>query len=134
MNTARENRSLTPCRRNSKWSRRRGRQKASSGSKNGRFSVVIMDIRMPEMDGIRALEAIRKVDREISIVMLTGYGTLQTAQQSMMHGANQYLRKPPDISELMESVRKQASAAIFVAIRPISRGKWNRSTPRCNAR
>lgn len=75
------------------------------------FSVVILDIRMPEMDGIRALEAIRKIDREISVVMLTGYGTLQTAQQSMVHGANQYLRKPPDIAELMDSVRKQASAA-----------------------
>lgn len=75
------------------------------------FSVVIMDIRMPEMDGIRALEAIRKIDREISVVMLTGYGTLQTAQQSMVHGANQYLRKPPDIAELMEAVRKQAQGA-----------------------
>jgi signal transduction histidine kinase len=70
-----------------------------------------MDIRMPEMDGIRALEAIRKIDREISVVMLTGYGTLQTAQQSMVHGANQYLRKPPDIAELLDAVRKQAQAA-----------------------
>lgn len=75
------------------------------------FSVVILDIRMPEMDGIRALEAIRKLDREVSVVMLTGYGTLQTAQQSMVYGANQYLRKPPDISELMDSVRKQAVGA-----------------------
>lgn len=75
------------------------------------FSVVILDIRMPEMDGIRALEALRKLDREVSVVMLTGYGTLQTAQQSMVHGANQYLRKPPDIAELMEAVRKQAHAA-----------------------
>ena len=75
------------------------------------FSVIILDIRMPEMDGIRALEAIRKVDRDVSVVMLTGYGTLQTAQQSMIHGANQYLRKPPDITELIEAVRKQAAAA-----------------------
>lgn len=75
------------------------------------YSVVILDIRMPEMDGIRALEAIRKIDPEISVVMLTGYGTLQTAQQSMVHGANQYLRKPPDIAELMEAVRKQSQAA-----------------------
>jgi signal transduction histidine kinase len=75
------------------------------------FSVVLLDIRMPEMDGIRALEAIRQHDRDVSVVMLTGYGTLQTAQQSMVHGANQYLRKPPDIAELMEAVRKQAQAA-----------------------
>jgi signal transduction histidine kinase len=75
------------------------------------FSVVLLDIRMPEMDGIRTLQAIREHDREVSVVMLTGYGTLQTAQQSMVHGANQYLRKPPDIAELMEAVRKQAQAA-----------------------
>ncbi len=75
------------------------------------FSVIILDIRMPEMDGIRALEAIRKIDRDVSVVMLTGYGTLQTAQQSMIHGANQYLRKPPDIAELIEAVRRQAAAA-----------------------
>jgi signal transduction histidine kinase len=75
------------------------------------FAVIILDIRMPEMDGIRALEAIRKIDRDVSVVMLTGYGTLQTAQQSMIHGANQYLRKPPDIAELIESVRKQAASA-----------------------
>jgi signal transduction histidine kinase len=75
------------------------------------FSVVILDIRMPEMDGIRALEAIRKIDAEVSVVMLTGYGTLQTAQQSMVHGANQYLRKPPDIAELLDAIRKQAQAA-----------------------
>lgn len=75
------------------------------------FSVIILDIRMPEMDGIRALEAIRKIDRDVSVVILTGYGTLQTAQQSMIHGANQYLRKPPDILELIEAVRKQAAAA-----------------------
>jgi signal transduction histidine kinase len=75
------------------------------------FAVVLLDIRMPEMDGIRALEAIRQHDRDVSVVMLTGYGTLQTAQQSMVHGANQYLRKPPDIAELMAAVRKQAQAA-----------------------
>lgn len=75
------------------------------------FSVVVLDIRMPEMDGIRALEAIRKVDRDVSVVMLTGYGTLQTAQQSMLHGANQYLRKPPDIAELLDAVRKQSHAS-----------------------
>jgi signal transduction histidine kinase len=75
------------------------------------FAVVVLDIRMPEMDGIRALEEIRKVDPLVSVVMLTGYGTLLTAQQAMVAGANQYLRKPPDVTELMEAVRKQADAA-----------------------
>ncbi len=71
------------------------------------FSVIVLDIRMPEMDGIRALEEIRKIDPLVSVVMLTGYGTLLTAQQAMVSGANQYLRKPPDIAELIDAVRKQ---------------------------
>lgn len=79
--------------------------------KEREFAVIILDIRMPEMDGIKALELIRKIDKEVSVVMLTGYGTLHTAQQAMVGGANQYLRKPPDIVELIEAVRKQAGLA-----------------------
>ncbi len=74
------------------------------------YAAVVLDIRMPEMDGIRALEEIRKIDPHVSVIMLTGYGTLLTAQQAMVAGANQYLRKPPDIPELIDSVRKQTQA------------------------
>ena len=74
------------------------------------YSAVVLDIRMPEMDGIRALEELRKIDPHVSVIMLTGYGTLLTAQQAMVGGANQYLRKPPDIPELIEAVRKQTAA------------------------
>ncbi|MBL9204114.1 MAG: hybrid sensor histidine kinase/response regulator [Opitutaceae bacterium] len=76
------------------------------------YAAVILDIRMPEMDGIRALEEIRKFDGEVSVIMLTGYGTLATAQQAMLGGANQYLRKPPDIHELIAAVKKNTSHTI----------------------
>src|SRR4051812_31120428 len=74
------------------------------------YAAIVLDIRMPEMDGIRALEELRKIDPHVSVIMLTGYGTLLTAQQAMVGGANQYLRKPPDIPELIEAVRKQSAA------------------------
>jgi signal transduction histidine kinase len=74
------------------------------------YGAVVLDIRMPEMDGIRALEELRKIDPHVSVIMLTGYGALVTAQQAMVAGANQYLRKPPDIPELLEAVRKQTQA------------------------
>lgn len=74
------------------------------------YATVVLDIRMPEMDGIRALEELRKIDTDVSVIMLTGYGTLHTAQQAMVGGANQYLRKPPDVNELIEAVRKQTAA------------------------
>ena len=74
------------------------------------YDAVVLDIRMPEMDGIRTLEELRKIDPQVSVIMLTGYGTLQTAQQAMVGGANQYLRKPPDVKELLDAVRLQAAA------------------------
>lgn len=74
------------------------------------YAAIVLDIRMPEMDGIRALEELRKIDAEVAVIMLTGYGTLLTAQQAMLAGANQYLRKPPDVAELVDAVRKQAQA------------------------
>ena len=72
------------------------------------YAAILLDIRMPEMDGIRALEELRKIDPLVSVIMLTGYGTLLTAQQAMTGGANQYLRKPPDVAELIDAVGKQA--------------------------
>ena len=74
------------------------------------YDAVVLDIRMPDMDGIRTLEELRKIDAEVSVIMLTGYGTLQTAQQAMAGGANQYLRKPPDVAELLDAARRQVAA------------------------
>lgn len=74
------------------------------------YAAIVLDIRMPEMDGLRALEELRKIDTDVAVIMLTGYGTLHTAQQAIVGGANQYLRKPPDVSELREAVRRQAAS------------------------
>ena len=74
--------------------------------------MIILDIRMPEMDGIKALEKIRELDPEVAVVMLTGYGTLATAQQAMIGGPNQYPRKQPDIEELLEAVLQQAKGTL----------------------
>ncbi len=79
--------------------------------KDQNYHVVVLDIRMPEMDGIKALEELRKIDPHVSVIILTGYGMLSTAQQAMVGGANQYMRKPPDVAELIDAVRHQAEAA-----------------------
>jgi signal transduction histidine kinase len=79
--------------------------------KDQHYHVVVLDIRMPEMDGIKALEELRKIDPHVSVIILTGYGMLSTAQQAMVGGANQYMRKPPDVAELIDAVRQQAEAA-----------------------
>jgi len=76
------------------------------------FAVVIMDIRMPQKNGIQGLEAMRKIDPEVSIIMMTGYGALATAQAAISLGANEYLKKPFDVDILQQSVRRHAAEGI----------------------
>ena len=68
--------------------------------------LVIMDIRMPEKNGIEGLQEIREIDPHVSIIMLTGYGDLETAQKAIRFGANDYLQKPFDVNEIQETIKK----------------------------
>lgn len=76
------------------------------------FACVIMDIRMPQKNGIQGLEAMRKIDPEVSIIMMTGYGALATAQAAISLGANEYLKKPFDVDVLQQSVRRHAAEGL----------------------
>jgi signal transduction histidine kinase len=68
--------------------------------------LVIMDIRMPTGSGIDGLREIRTMDTSVSVVMLTGYGTLETAQEALRLGANDYMKKPFDIQEMRNVVER----------------------------
>ncbi len=68
--------------------------------------MVIMDIRMPGKSGIEGLKAIRDLDTAVSVVMFTGFGALETAQEAIRLGANDYLKKPFDAFEIREVVHR----------------------------
>ncbi len=68
--------------------------------------VIVMDIRMPGMNGIEGLREIRKIDQTVAIIMLTGFGALETAQEAIRFGANDYMKKPFDAAEMREAVRR----------------------------
>ncbi len=67
--------------------------------------LVILDIRMPDRNGIDGLREIRALDALVSVIMLTGYGSLETAQEALRLGATDYLRKPFDTAEMFRVVR-----------------------------
>jgi signal transduction histidine kinase len=71
-----------------------------------RVSVVILDIRMPGLNGIEALRLIKQKDPTIEVIMLTGYASLDTAKQSIAHGAYGYLTKPFELADLRSTVDK----------------------------
>lgn len=65
---------------------------------------IITDIKMPGKTGIEGLKEIRAIDKQVSIIMLTGFGSLETAQEAIRHGATDYLKKPFDTKEIRDVV------------------------------
>jgi len=66
--------------------------------------VVILDIKMPGMDGHQTLEEIKKIDADIPVIMLTGHGALESAKESLKLGAVDYLSKPCEIDLLAAKI------------------------------
>ena len=73
--------------------------------KNDDYDLILCDIKMPKMDGVEVLEAVKKIKPEIPIVMISGHGDLDTAVNTMRLGAFDYISKPPDLNRLLNTVR-----------------------------
>ena len=71
--------------------------------------LVLLDIKMPGMNGIEVLKRIKKVKEETPVIILTAFGTLETARRAMKLGAYDYVTKPVDHS-LLKSLVKEALA------------------------
>ena len=63
--------------------------------------VVILDVKMPGMDGVAVLKAVKSRYPLVQVVMLTGHGTVESALEGLRSGATDYLMKPIDIDELI---------------------------------
>src|ERR1700674_3149371 len=66
--------------------------------------TIIMDIRMPGATGIEGLRKIREIDPHLSVIMLTGFGALETAQEALRLGASDYISKPFDAGEMRQVI------------------------------
>ena len=73
--------------------------------KNTDYDLVLCDIKMPKMDGVEVLEAVKKIKPETAMVMISGHGDLDTAVKTMRMGAFDYISKPPDLNRLLNTVR-----------------------------
>jgi DNA-binding NtrC family response regulator len=75
-------------------------------AKDSRVDVVILDVKMPGMDGIETLREIKKAHPLVEVIMLTGHATVETGIEGMKLGAFDYLMKPCDIDQLMGKVQE----------------------------
>src|SRR6202008_1795275 len=71
--------------------------------------LVLVDLRMPGMGGLEVVQELRAIDSSMTIIVLTGYGSIPTAISAMKRGADHYLRKPADADQILavyESLRE----------------------------
>jgi DNA-binding NtrC family response regulator len=79
------------------------------------FDVVVLDLQMPEMDGIETLKILKKKKPELQVILLTGHATVEKGIEAMKLGAMDLLEKPADLSTLTEKIKKaQAKKMILV--------------------
>ena len=71
-----------------------------------RPDLVLLDLRLPGMDGIEVLAGLKKIDETVPVVMITGYGHIQSAVDVMKLGASEYLQKPFENAQLVATVKK----------------------------
>jgi DNA-binding NtrC family response regulator len=68
------------------------------------FDVAVLDLKMEEMDGIETLKVLKIMDPQLAVIMLTGHGSVEAAEQGIRMGAYDYLTKPCELEELLEKI------------------------------
>jgi len=71
---------------------------------NNSFDVMVLDLKMPGMDGIAVLHEMRKLGLFTEVLVLTGHGSIDTALEAIQLGAYDYLTKPCEIAELVSKI------------------------------
>jgi two-component system nitrogen regulation response regulator NtrX len=69
------------------------------------YDVLLLDIKMPKMDGLETLERIQEITPDTPVIMISGHGTIETAVEAVKKGAFDFLSKPPDLNRLLITVR-----------------------------
>ncbi len=78
------------------------------------FDVVLLDIKMPKMDGMEALDRIQELNPDLPVVMISGHATIDTAVEAVKRGAFDFISKPPDLNRLLITLRNAIDKAGLV--------------------
>lgn len=79
------------------------------------YDAIVLDLRMPEMDGMEVLQQIKKNHPELQVILLTGHGSIEKGVEAMRLGAMDFVEKPADLETLTEKIKKaQARKMILV--------------------
>ena len=98
-------------------------QKGLEAITNESIDAVLMDIKMPKMDGLELLTKALEIKSDLPIIMISGHGNLETAVEAVKKGAFDYISKPPDLNRLLITVKNALDKSTLVTETKTLKGK-----------
>jgi DNA-binding NtrC family response regulator len=89
-------------------------EQALEAIKDGKHDVMVLDLRMPGIDGIEVLRRAKKSNPDVQVIVLTGHGTEKDEEQAKKLGAFAYLKKPVEIDHLVGAIKKEKMKVLLV--------------------
>jgi len=94
--------------------------------KKAQYDVVIMDIKMPKMDGMEALERVQLLASDTPVIMISGHANIDTAVEAVKKGAFDFISKPPDLNRMLITVRNAMDKSSLISETKVLQRKVSR--------
>ena len=95
--------------------------------KQNSYEAIILDIKMPKMDGMEALEKIQSLASDTPIIMISGHATIDTAVEAVKKGAYDFISKPPDLNRLLITLRNAIDKSSLISEKKVLQKKVSKS-------
>ena len=95
--------------------------------KKTKYDVIIMDIKMPKMDGMEALERVQLLSPDTPVVMISGHANIDTAVEAVKKGAFDFISKPPDLNRLLITIRNAMDKSSLITETKVLKRKVSKS-------
>ncbi len=91
------------------------------------YDVIILDVKMPRMDGMEAIEKIQHISPDTPVVMISGHGNIDTAVEAVKKGAFDFIQKPPDLNRLLITLRNALDKSNLITEKKVLQRKVSNS-------
>jgi two-component system, NtrC family, nitrogen regulation response regulator NtrX len=95
--------------------------------KQAEYDVVLLDIKMPNLDGLEALERIQQIAPDLPVIMISGHANIDTAVDAVKKGAFDFISKPPDLNRMLITIRNAMDKSCLISEKKVLQHKISKS-------